>query len=88
MNPPVKTATFSGRRYNIILENVDGACDTHKKERELWVMADVNTRNGLETLIHESLHACNWHREEIFVASTARDIARFLWRLGYRKKIK
>lgn len=47
-------------------------------------MRDMGTRIGLETLIHESLHACNWKASEENVTQTAHDIARFLWRLGYR----
>ena len=84
MGRPVKTATFSGKKYHITIGEFDGLCDTFKKERELIILTPINTRKGLETLIHESLHACNWHREEIFVESTARDVARFLWRLGFR----
>ena len=81
----VKTATFSGRKYTVSIGGkIDGLCVNNFNERELLVNADVKTQKGLETLIHEALHACNWHREEIFVESTARDIGRFLWRLGYR----
>ena len=50
------------------------------------IMADLETRAGLETLIHESLHGCDWNKNEILVEQTAYDIARFLWRLGYRKQ--
>lgn len=81
----MKTHSFCGKKYNITIGNFDGLCDTFKKEQELIVMADLETRAGLETCIHESLHACDWRKEEILVAQTGKDIARFLWRLGYRK---
>ena len=80
----VKTATFNGRKYQITVEKLDGMCDTYKKEQELVILADLNTRTGLETAIHESLHACSWSKTEDLVAVTAKDISRFLWRVGYR----
>lgn len=82
---PVKTATLGGRRYKIIVDDLDGNCDT---DDHYWLIIerDLNTKVGLETVIHESLHACNWHAKEELVEETARDIARFLWRLGYRKQ--
>lgn len=80
----MKTATFNGRKYNIIIDNLDGNCDTDDK---LWLIIerDLNKRVGLETAIHESLHACSWKSKEQKVTDTARDIARFLWSLGFRK---
>ena len=81
----VKTATFNGRVYHIILGELDGNADTDSK---YWLIAerDLDTKVGLETVIHEALHACNWHASEEKVDVTARDVARFLWRLGYRRK--
>jgi hypothetical protein len=80
----VRTHTFNGRKYKITIGKMDGLCDTYNKERELVVMADLETKAGLETAIHESLHACSWPASEDTVTVTASDIARFLWRLGYR----
>lgn len=81
----VKTHTFNGRKHNIIVQELDGFCDTFKLERTMLISCDLDTRVGLETAIHESLHACNWRATESSVTNTAYDIARFLWRLGYRK---
>ena len=80
----VKTHTFNGRTYKITIEKLAGMGDTYNKEREMVILADLETRNGLETLIHESLHCCKWPATEETVIITAHDIARFLWRLGYR----
>jgi hypothetical protein len=79
----VKTHTFVGRRYRIIVGEVDGNTDT---DRHLWMVIGRNLREkvGLETAIHEALHACDWRQSEQKVMETARDISRFLWRLGYR----
>ena len=82
----IKTHTFRGRKYKVTTEKLDGMCDTYNKERELVIMTDLNTRLGMETAIHEALHACCWPATEDNVEITAHDIGRFLWRLGYRKQ--
>lgn len=81
----MKTATFNGRQYRIIVDAVDGLADT---DDHYWLLIgrDLQQRIGLETAIHEALHACSWRSTEQKVESTARDIARFLWNLGYRLK--
>ena len=84
----VRTHTFNGRKYKIEMSgNLDGWCDQYKmgdNQRYITIMAKEGTRNELETIVHESLHACNWRASEQSVEMTAHDIARFLWRLGYR----
>ena len=83
----VKTHTFNGRKYKIVTEMRDGDCDTYAmNERFLCVYADMNTRNGLVTLIHESLHAENWAETEAVVDRVSKEIGTLLWRLGYRSK--
>ena len=84
----MKTHTFCGKKYQITLGSFDGLTDTFSKERELIIMADLNTLTGLETAIHEALHACDWNKNEIMVGQTGHDIARFLWRLRYRMEAK
>jgi len=81
-----KTNTFNGVKYHIIAEELDGNCDTDTK---FWLVInrDLTKKVGLETSIHEALHACNWSANEEKVTMTAKDIARFLWNLGYRKEI-
>jgi len=89
---PVKTNSFNGVKYDIKVydpnkEKIDGLCDSPiGNSRTLRIFADMNTRRGLETCIHEALHACFWAKTEDKVEQTARDIARLLWRLNYRIK--
>ena len=45
----------------------------------------LSDRETLETLIHEGLHACQWDLDESAVHESAADIARLLWRAGYRR---
>lgn len=86
----IKTHTFNGVKYRIVLEKLDGFCDidcdTDKDRYWLIAQKDLSTLSGLETVIHEALHACNWKATEDRVENTASDIARLLWRIGYRKK--
>jgi len=39
----------------------------------------------LITVIHELMHVADWGRDEIHIDRSSEDIARTLWRLGYRK---
>jgi hypothetical protein len=80
----IKTHTFCGKVYHIILDDLDGNCDT---DNYYWVIIerDLKKKIGLETAIHEALHACSWSTSEEKVTEVAKDIARFLWRLNYRQ---
>lgn len=81
----VKTATFAGVLHDIDLCGpIDGCCDHPFGIPSIRVMADPNTQKSLITLIHECLHASNWHASEDLVDRTATDVGRLLWRLGYR----
>jgi hypothetical protein len=81
----MKTHTFNGRKYEIDLDEApDGYCVQYKAERELAIHADLKTRNGLITAIHEGLHACKWDASEETIDQASYDIGRFLWRLGFR----
>ncbi|KKL82615.1 hypothetical protein LCGC14_1982970, partial [marine sediment metagenome] len=68
-----KTHTFNGLKYSIFIGDLDGNCDTDNK---LWIVIerDLKERIGLETAIHEGLHACSWSKEEKIVGKVAHDI--------------
>ena len=78
-----KTHEFNGKKYHLMFGALDGNCDTDNK---LWLIIerDLSKRVGLETAIHEALHASMWSKSEDIVGRTAKDVARFLWNLGYR----
>ena len=82
----MKTHTFRGTKYDInIVGEIDGITDDPRSTRPSVVLcAKMNTRVGLEAAIHEGLHACSYVTKEEVVTQTAKDIARFLWRLGFR----
>ena len=82
----MKTHTFCGRKYHVCLDRLDGWADQQDDDKKwLLVNRDLGTKAGMETAIHEALHACDWKARENEVTLTARDIARFLWRLGFRR---
>ena len=85
--PLPKTHTFCGTKYYLMFDELDGNCDTDDK---YWMIVerDLNKRVGLETAIHEALHAYNWSASEEKVSQTARDISRLLWKIGFRRQDK
>lgn len=83
----VKTAMLNGVRYDIDINNkaIEGYCDSPHGGKPGLHITDDGTCRGLETIIHEALHAENWAKTERVIARTANEIARLLWRLGYRR---
>jgi hypothetical protein len=85
----MRTHSFNGQRFEIFTAPLDGLCDIPKdRNLELHIFADLKTRNGLITVIHEALHAENENWTEAYVDRVSKDIGRFLWRLGFRKTKK
>ena len=85
----IKTHTFRKVTYDIEIGQCDGSCDAPVTDADPSMRINLDrqdTLKFLETAIHESLHACDWKAGEVDVTETARDIARFLRRLGYGLK--
>lgn len=63
-----------------------GDCDhPGAKNKKIRIADDLPPQEELEVTIHEALHACDWYKDEEWIETTADDIARLLWRLGYRR---
>jgi hypothetical protein len=61
-----------------------GECDDPTTpNKEIRVLDKLKGEERLEVLIHEQLHAANWHIDEQFVTQFAQDLARNLTKLGY-----
>jgi len=88
MTHKIQTHRFNRIRYKVYVDTLKGATDIGKHpERTLLIRTDkVSERQLLGTAVHEALHACNWDASEKKVDRTAKDLSRFLWRLGYRRK--
>lgn len=83
-------ANILGRRYQIKfvpLQQVYGLCDAPDKlDKTITIDSRLAGEAKLTILLHECLHAAYWHLDEEYVNRAAKDIARLLWRLGYRLK--
>ena len=83
----IKSHTFRGQRWKIVeaVPDQGGECDApYIKRREMCIPAMGDSLHDLEVIIHEATHACHWDMSEYAVSGSARDIARILWRLGWR----
>lgn len=64
-----------------------GECDAPSlPNKEIRIDDSLQDEKELEIILHECLHAVDWSKDESWVATTAEDVARALWKLGYRKQ--
>lgn len=81
-------AVIMGRRWHVRfvpLRKVDGDCDPpDRPNKQIRIDSRLRGEKRLEIIIHESKHAGGWFRSEEFVLQESKDLARLLWRLGYR----
>jgi hypothetical protein len=76
-----------GRYFNLSFDRLppthDGICNY--ADRQVKIRKTLRGERQLEVIIHELLHAAHWDLDETAVTETAEDLARILWRLGYRR---
>jgi len=82
--------TILGRRWNLRFAHLKppelGKCDSpNKKGKEIVIDSRLSGELELDTIIHECRHAASWPISEEFIEEEASDLARILWRLGYRR---
>ena len=84
----VRSHRFSSGVFDICVENNDGLTILIKRNKrgEMFVRKDLSPAMTLETIIHESLHAEFPYMSEARVDNAGRNIARLLWRMGYRDR--
>ena len=90
---PVRTAGFSSGVYRIYAdEHIHGLTLWPERrgkdrgpKRYIYVDSHLKGLAELETWIHEAEHAEDRDASEQKVERRAKNIARLLWRLGYRK---
>lgn len=89
--PPPMTVNILGRRWRLRfcrLEKNYGDCDPPgQPNKEIRISSRIGGQHELEILLHEMLHAAGWHIDEEFVGRSAADMARVLYRLGYRRAL-
>jgi hypothetical protein len=79
-----------GRRWRLEFSNpgpkADGDCsDPGDTDKRIRVRSSLRGITKLETIIHEVLHAADWHKSEEWVEQVAGDLAKILHKLGYRE---
>ena len=75
------------RRYHGFVNGVgpeNPASSTDLTRREIVVDSSLRGESEPRFILHEFLHAADWHRSEEWVDQVSSDAARFLTRLGYR----
>ena len=86
-----KTHSFRGRRFKINVRRIKGKDGEASKPgwpykwREIALHKSMRESDLLETLVHEALHVCLPDLNEETVTESARDIARFLGRFGFKR---
>lgn len=84
--------TVLGKRYRFrftsgLPGDRDGDCDGPAvRSKEIRIRKGLSEERTLEVILHETLHACDWSKDEEWVIKAAKDAARLLWRLGYRRQ--
>lgn len=64
-----------------------GDCDNPEQPgKEIRILTKLEGEEELEVLLHEMLHASNWHLDEPFIERCAADMARVLWKLGFKRE--
>ena len=79
-----------GKYWNLVFTELDeetgGECDSPDTNgKEIRIATDIKNQDELEVIIHELLHAADWSKDEEWVEVIADDIARTLWKLGWKK---
>jgi hypothetical protein len=68
-------------------EETGGECDSPDTNgKEIRIATDLGNQEELEVIIHEMLHAADWSKDEEWVEVIADDIARTLWKLGWKNE--
>mgnify|MGYP003674932432 CR=1 FL=1 len=80
-----------GKRWDLqfcmVAPDSAGDCDApHVPSKQIRIDQRLSGERQLEVILHEIRHAADWGQSEEFVDREAKDVARILWRLGYRKE--
>ncbi len=63
-----------------------GECDPpNKKHKQIRIAEGLSEIDELDTSLHEMLHPADYDKTEEWVDELATDMARILWKLGYRR---
>jgi hypothetical protein len=84
--------TILGKRYKFRFTSAlpsdrDGDCDSPVvRNKEIRIRKGLSEERTLECILHETLYAADWSKDEEKVVKAAKDISKLLLRLGYRRR--
>ena len=78
-----KLVKLGGKTWAIEAQALDGLCDPNTKT--IHLPTELRGQRLLETILHESLHACQPKASEATVERTATELGGVLWGLGFRR---
>ena len=81
---------IGGKYWKLIFSKLRGdylgKCDApDTNDKKIRISKNLEEVEELDVLIHELLHAADWYKDEEWVERTASEIAKVLWKLGWRK---
>ncbi len=86
----LRSHTFRGKRWRVrfqaIKDKIGDIDSPNEPDKLLRLCPKTRGLEQMTAAIHEGLHACFWDIDEESIEPSAEDIAKFLWRLGYRKE--
>jgi hypothetical protein len=84
----IKTHRFRNNRYKVEVKRLRdrrGQCDAPTTQgKSILINPGQSGEKLLATLLDEAIHACLFEIDNDVVDEISDDIARFLWRAGYR----
>jgi hypothetical protein len=79
-----------GKRWNLVFERISGKtaglCDPPTELKKKIIIHDnLSEQETLRVICHEVLHAAYWDMDESAIDEASADLAKILWKLGYRR---
>ena len=84
----MKSHTFRGIRYRVAADQkIDGYAEVPvgREPKTIYVDPTLPPLRHLEIALHEALHAEDPKKPERVVERQGKSLARWLWRMGYRR---
>jgi len=85
--------TVRGKRWELVFEKIKeskdhvGYCESPKqKNKKIVIHSSLSEQETLRVVCHELMHAAHWDLDEEAIDTASADIARVLWKLGYRRQ--
>lgn len=86
----MKAHVFRGRRYRVrVVNRLKDHADTDAPDtpgKTIRLHSSLDGQQRLQVLLDEGIHACLFDLDNEVVQEISEDLARFLWRDGWRRR--